>query len=83
MNILPLSLGVLASALGFYYVFLGITALKHLPDADEIDKTVGWTAWWCLESDRYDEEGKRLCKKGQLLAFACISLWIAVFAVKW
>jgi hypothetical protein len=82
MNALPVALGVIASALGFYYVFLGIAALKHLPGADEIDKTVGWAAWWCLESVRYDEEGRRLCKKGQVLAIACIACWIAVFAVK-
>ena len=83
VNFIPAVLGVLASALGFYYVFLGFAALKHFPNADQFDKTVGWAAWWCLETARYDEEGKRLCEKGQVLAFTCIGLWVAVFAVKW
>jgi hypothetical protein len=49
---------------GVYYFMLGVAALKHLPDATEQDRVVGWTLWWFLESARYDEAGKRLCKRG-------------------
>lgn len=49
---------------GLYYCALGIAALKHLPDATEQDRVVGWTLWWFLEAARYDEQGKRLCRRG-------------------
>jgi hypothetical protein len=49
---------------GLYYCALGIAALKHLPDATEQDRVVGWTLWWFLEAARYDEQGKHLCKRG-------------------
>jgi hypothetical protein len=54
-------------AAGLYYCALGIAALKHLPTATEIDRVVGWTAWWFLEKDRYDDEGQRLCRRGAVL----------------
>ena len=50
--------------LGAYYCALGITALKHLPEATQIDRVVGWTLWWFLDADRYDIEGKLLCRRG-------------------
>jgi len=49
---------------GVYYSVLGILALKHLPDSTEQDRVVGWTLWWFLESDRYDEAGKQICRRG-------------------
>lgn len=59
-------------AAGLYYCALGIAALKHLPNATEQDRVVGWTLWWFLEAARYDEEGKGLCRRGA-----------AAFAVAW
>lgn len=59
-------------AAGLYYCALGIAALKHLPNATEQDRVVGWTLWWFLESDRYDEGGKQLCRRGG-----------TVFAIAW
>lgn len=49
---------------GLYYCALGLAAIKHLPSATEQDRVVGWTLWWFLESDRYDEQGKNLCRRG-------------------
>jgi len=49
---------------GLYYAYLGLVALKHLRDATDIEKTVGWTLWWFLEVDRYDEVGKKICRRG-------------------
>ena len=49
---------------GGYYCALGIAALKHLPEATEQDRVVGWSLWWFLESARYDDTGQRLCKRG-------------------
>jgi len=83
MNIAQVIVGVVATALGLYYAFLGIAAIKYLRNADQVDKVVGWTLWWCFDTERYAEEGRRLCKRGQVVAFASIALWIAVYAVKW
>jgi hypothetical protein len=52
---------------GVYYCYLGISALKHLPDATQQDRVVGWTLWWFLESSRYDEAGKVLCRRGGVI----------------
>ena len=49
---------------GVYYSVLGILALKHLPDFTKQDRFVGWTLWWFVEVDRYDEAGKHLCRCG-------------------
>ena len=59
-------------AASFYYCALGISALRHLPKSTEIDRVVGWTLWWFLGESRYDEEGKRLCRRGGV-----------VFAIAW
>jgi hypothetical protein len=83
MTVIPIFLGAIATVFGIWYAVLGVQAIKYLHNADQIDKAVGWSLWWCFDLNRYDEEGRRLCKKGQLLAFAAAALWIAVYAVKW
>ena len=57
---------------GLYYCVLGTRALKHLLDATEQDRFIGWALWWFLETARYNEEGRRLCRLGG-----------AVFAIVW
>ena len=57
---------------GLYYCALGIAALKHLSNANTQDRLIGWTLWWFMEPDRYDDIGKRICRRG---AF--------VFAIAW
>ena len=59
-------------AAGLYYSALGIAALRHLSGATQMDRVFGWTSWWFLERARYDEEGKRLCRRGAI-----------VFALAW
>jgi hypothetical protein len=61
---------------GLYCCALGIAALKHLPNATEQDRVVGWTLWWFLGAARYDEQGKSLCRRGATV-FA-IALGLAV-----
>jgi hypothetical protein len=59
---------VLASLIGgAYYCALGIAALKHLSDATALDRSIGWTLWWFLEESRYDDEGRRLCRRGAVV----------------
>ena len=72
MNIAQVIVGAMATALGLYYAFLGISAIKYLRNADQADKAVGWTLWWCFDTERYAQEERRLCKTGQLVAFASI-----------
>jgi hypothetical protein len=79
MNTLAIGLGGIATLLGIYYSFLGISAIKYLRCADQVDKAVGWTLWWCLDIERYSEEGQKLCKKGQVAALTSIVLWFAVY----
>lgn len=81
MNMLQIVVAFIATALGLYYAALGFSAIKHLRSADQIDKAIGWSLWWCLDQDRYSEQGRKLCKKGLLVALASIALWIVVYFV--
>jgi hypothetical protein len=63
-------------AAGIYCCALGIAALKHLPDSTEVDRVVGWSLWWFLESDRYDDTGRRLCKRGGTVFAMALALAI-------
>ncbi len=83
MNAVAIGLGVVASLLGIYYAVLGFSAIKYLRSADQIDKAVGWTLWWCFDTARYTEEGRKLCRKGQIAALTSVALWIAVYTVRW
>ncbi len=70
-------LGVLGAVAGLIYASLGIIALRHLPDATEVDKTVGWTLWWFVERRRYTPAGQRLCTYGAITAMAATGCWLA------
>ena len=78
-----LILGLMASALGIWYAVLGFRAIQYLKSTDGQDRAVGWSLWWCLESDRYEAPGTQLCKLGQMLAIASSVIWLAVFMVRW
>ena len=82
MTMLGMGLGVLGSILGIWNSVLGFSAARHLARADAIDKAIGWSLWWCLDTSRYDEEGRLLCRRGQVLAFLAIALWIAAYAIR-
>jgi hypothetical protein len=79
----PVILATVATIFGIWYGVLGILAIKHLHNANQIDKAAGWSLWWCLDVSRYDDEGRRLCKRGQMLAAVAAILWLAVYAVQW
>lgn len=82
MTVLVVTLGTLGTIVGIWYALLGMRAVQHLHDADEIDKAVGWSLWWCLDVERYDDEGRGLCRQGQALAFAAAVLWVLAFGVR-
>jgi hypothetical protein len=73
MDTLLLTVGTLA---GVAYAVLGVQALKHLPSATEVDRTVGWSLWWCAERDRYTQEGKRLCTHGSIAFVVALAAWL-------
>jgi hypothetical protein len=75
-------IGAIATFLGVWYAALGFSAVKHLKNADEVDRTVGWTLWWCVDIDRYDDAGRGMCRKGQLIAVCAIAAWVAIFVIK-
>lgn len=83
MNMTQIVLGVIATALGLYYAALGISAIKYLHAADQVDRAIGWSLWWCLDQGRYTDDGKALCKRGLVVAFSSIALWIAVYVINW
>jgi hypothetical protein len=83
VSVVAIGLGMVASLLGIYYAALGFSAVKYLRSADQIDKAVGWTLWWAFDTKRYAEEGRKLCKRGQVAALTSIALWISVYAVRW
>ena len=82
MTAVTVILGALGTILGIWYSILGMQAVRHLHHADEVDKAVGWSLWWCLDLARYDDEGRQLCKQGQVLAFLATGLWIAAYAIQ-
>jgi len=76
-ELLAILLALAGSAAGLAYAVLGITALRHLPGATQADRAVGWSLWWWSEAERYDDEGKRLCRRGGLLFGAAALCWVA------
>lgn len=83
MQILSILVGGLAILLGIWYSMLGFSAVKYLNDADVVDKIAGWTLWWCIDVNRYNDEGQRLCKRGQAIASAAVMLSVVVYAFDW
>lgn len=81
MQTVSIAFGALATLLGLYCSFLGLSAVRHLRKADEIDRVAGWTLLWCLDTDRYELEGKRLCKIGLIVSLCSAALWIGAFTV--
>lgn len=75
-------LGTVGSVLGVWYALLGRRAIHHLYQADEMDEAVGWSLWWCLDLSRYDQEGRRLCKQGQVLAVAAMAAWTVGYLIQ-
>ena len=83
MNTLSfVALLLLSVVFGGTYTLLGLRALDHLtPEASKMDRQVGWLFWWSFDKDKYDGEGKGLCKKGDLIFFPLIACYIAWFVL--
>jgi hypothetical protein len=77
---------VLSLVFGGAYTMLGLRARNHLNEkASNSDRSIGWLFWWSFAPELYDAEGKRMCRRGQLLAVPVIALYVAwyVFGVAW
>lgn len=68
---------VLVSLLaGVGYTALGLRAHRHLNGAASgSDRSIGWLFWWSFATDRYTDEGKKLCRRAQGLAILIIGLY--------
>jgi len=75
----PLSivLALLGTSAGVVYAALGHMALRHLREATEVDRAVGWSLWWFAERDRYNPEGQRLCRLGLIAFVVGTASWLA------
>jgi len=70
-------LAVVSLLAGFAYITLGLRANDHLNgSASKQDRSIGWLFWWSFDTDKYDDEGKRLCRAAQGLAFLIIALLV-------
>jgi len=81
-QVLGIALAFIGTGAGLCWAYLGITALKYLPDADEHDRVYGWTLWWFMEEARYTEPGKQLCHYGWLSFAVSLGAWLGWFALK-
>ena len=79
MNSLQLTFGITGTILGVAYAILGLMSIKHLKDGDATDKYVGWSLWWFLDSKRYSQPGKILCKYGAYVGAAATLCWLLVY----
>jgi len=69
-------------AFGVAYTVLGLKATDHLKlKASNSDRSIGWFFWWSFSKDKYDEEGKRLCAQGQMLALVLLALYVVWYFV--
>jgi hypothetical protein len=67
---------------GVSYMLLGLKARDHLTaEASGSDRSIGWLFWWSLDKDKYDAEGKRICRSGDLLLLPGFACWIAWYIV--
>lgn len=73
---IPIALGIVGTLAGIWSCVLGIQALKHLPDAAEIDRVAAWSALWWLDQERYTDEGRRLCSKGFMAFIVGGASWL-------
>lgn len=77
MQNLMLAILVLVSLVaGVGYAALGLRARGHLSDAASAsDRSIGWLFWWSFATERYDDEGKKLCRRAQALAILIMGLY--------
>ena len=69
-------------AFGMAYTVLGLKANDHLNEkAFTSDRSVGWLFWWSFSKDKYDDEGKRLCVQGQMLALVLFAFYAAWYFI--
>ena len=73
---------LLSVGFGGSYTLLGLKAHGHLTaEASKMDRQIGWLFWWSFDKDKYDAEGKRICKKGDLIFFPLIACYIAWYVL--
>ncbi|MEG5214104.1 hypothetical protein [Microcoleus sp. ARI1-A3] len=64
---------------GIAYAILGVVAAKHMNNPTYFEKYIGWSLWWFLERKKYNEQGKKYCNIGMILAVAGAASWTLYF----
>ena len=73
---------IVSIVVGVAYATFGLQARDYLNEkVSNSDRSIGWLFWWSLAEDKYDDEGKKLCAQGQVLAFVLIALYSAWYFV--
>ena len=82
MSFMPLLLAAFGTVAGLVYFGLGLSASSQRNDrtASASDKFVGATLLWSLDREGYDEEGRRLCRLGNMTSGIALACWLG-FAV--
>lgn len=78
MNLMPLLLAAFGTVAGLVYFGLGLSAASHRNDPTESasDKLVGATLLWSLDREGYDQEGRRLCRLGNMTSGIALACWL-------
>ncbi len=76
------SLLLISVTVGGAYTVLGLKARAHLTSkASESDRSIGWLFWWSCDKKLYDEEGQRICRKGNFLVLPLVALYVAWYVL--
>lgn len=73
-------LAVLGSLSGLYYFGLGISAGHHLQNAERA-KSLGErlllaSFFWSFEPGQFQDQGRRICRKGRWVAAVAAASWV-------
>lgn len=78
-------LAVLGTLAGLVYVSLGIAALKHVKDqldVSDVDRVAGWSLWWWIERQKYNQRGQQLCLVGGVAFGIGVISWVLWFVLE-
>ncbi len=69
---------------GIAHVVLGLNARSHLKEEHARSSTSIFDAinfWWCFDKEKYQAEGQKLCKQGQILAIPMLICFVSWYFV--
>jgi len=73
---------IIGTVCGIIYSYLGIKVRKNLKQGvnlSETEKTFGWAYDWCFDEQKYDDEGKKICRLGGMVLICGLISWVAFY----